>query len=277
MSCPIVTGWWGGYPIVGSQNWWHCIIQCWIEDVLSCCYRLVRRVSKFRISELMTLHHTGSVSDSAICQMLQLKQWISWWQVKMDISLTWWSFVHYTYMTALSLYVCQPDTVHMLVSVWCPYVCVSVLSLSVCVSFLMMLMMMTIYRAKIHLCCNSELIVLEQPQSSTGLFLSLVVCAGYVCVAIIHWTLTWTKGSLSCTQMLMQAIAHGGALTLKESLHWKLTLGRKFLAASGNWTCVSGVMVQCSNQLSYIPWSRYVWMSTCCPCVCQHDLVQCFS
>ena len=34
-------------------------------------------------------------------------------------------------------------------------------------------------------------------------FLSLMVYAGYVCVAIIHQTLTWTTRALSCAQMLM--------------------------------------------------------------------------
>ena len=62
-----------------------------------------------------------------------------------------------------------------------------------------------------------------------------------------------TTGSLSCAQMSMQVIAHGGCRTPKESLHWKLTRGRKSLAASGNQTCVSGLVVWCSNQLSYIP------------------------
>ena len=69
---------------------------------------------------------------------------------------------------------------------------------------------------------------------------------------IIHRTLTWTTGSLSGAQMLMQAIAHGGVRTPKESLRWKLTLEEKFLAAPGNRTCVSGMTVRCSNQLSYI-------------------------
>ena len=63
--------------------------------------------------------------------------------------------------------------------------------------------------------------------------------AGYVCVAIIHRTLIWTTGPLTCAQMLMHAIAHGVVRTPKESLHWKLTLGRRSLAAPGNRTCVS--------------------------------------
>ena len=123
---------------------------------------------------------------------------------------------------------------------------------------------MTIYRARIYPCRNSMLIALEQPQSSSWLFLSLMVRAGYVCVAIIHRTLTWIAGTLSCAQMLNNAIAHGSVRTPKESLHWKLTLGRKSLAAPGNRTCVSGVTVRCCNQLSYIP-SPYFFKSSMVP------------
>ena len=84
-------------------------------------------------------------------------------------------------------------------------------------------------------------------------YLSLMVRAGYVCVAIIHRTLKWTTESLSCAQMLMHAIAHGGVRTPIESLHWKLTPGRKSLAAPGNRTCISCVTVVCFNQPSDIP------------------------
>ena len=51
----------------------------------------------------------------------------------------------------------------------------------------------------------------------------------------------------------MRAIAHGGVRTPKEILHRKLTLGEKSLAVPGNRTCVSGVTIRCSNQLTYIP------------------------
>ena len=67
------------------------------------------------------------------------------------------------------------------------------------------MMIMTIHRARIYPRCNSMLITLERPQSSSWIFLSLIVRAGYVCVAIIHRTLTWTTGSLSCAQMLVNA------------------------------------------------------------------------
>ena len=84
-----------------------------------------------------------------------------------------------------------------------------------------------------------------------------LVCAGYVCVTIIHRTLTQSIGSLTCAQMLMQAIAHGVVRTPKESLHWKLTLGRKSLAALGNRTCISRVTVWCSiSWATSHPWVR---------------------
>ena len=134
--------------------------------------------------------------------------------------------------------------------------------------------MMIIYRVWIYPCCNSILVVLEWPQPSSYCF-SLMVYAGYLCVAIIHQNLTWTTGSLMCAKMLMHAIAHGGVRTLRESLHWKLTLGRKSLATPGNWTCISSVMVRYSNRPSYIPshhednaiqlanfWHRCLWLGS---------------
>ena len=77
-----------------------------------------------------------------------------------------------------------------------------------------------------------------------------MVRAGYLCVAIIHQTLTRTTGSLTCAQMLMHVSAHVGVRALKGSLHRKLTLGRKSLVILGNRTCVSGTMVQCSTNLA---------------------------
>ena len=58
--------------------------------------------------------------------------------------------------------------------------------------------------------------------------------------------------------MLMRATVQWGVRTLKQSLHWQLTPGRTPLAAPGNRTCVSGVTVRSSNQLSYIPSSLLV-------------------
>ena len=67
-----------------------------------------------------------------------------------------------------------------------------------------------------------------------------------------------------------------------ESLHWKLTLGEKSLAAPGKRTCISGALVQCSNQLSYIPthligllaghqWSVGQLVGWCLPGCCLSD------
>ena len=58
------------------------------------------------------------------------------------------------------------------------------------------------------------------PCATTIIKLIIFVAYGacWVCVAIIHRTLTWTTGSLSCAQMLMHAITHRGVGTPKESL-----------------------------------------------------------
>ena len=81
----------------------------------------------------------------------------------------------------------------------------------------------------------------------------LTVHAGSFNVSIIHRTLTWPTGSLTCAQMLMRAIAHEGCTdTVRESA-LKVDSGRKSLAALGNRTCVGSVPVQCCNRLSYIP------------------------
>ena len=53
------------------------------------------------------------------------------------------------------------------------------------------------------------------------------VHAGCFSVSIIHRTLAWTTGFLTCAQMLMHAIAHGGCTdTVKESA-LKVDSGRK--------------------------------------------------
>jgi len=46
---------------------------------------------------------------------------------------------------------------------------------------------------------------------------------------------------LTCAQMLMHVSAHGGLYGNCKSLHWRLTLGKNSLAASGTWTSVSTV------------------------------------
>ena len=86
--------------------------------------------------------------------------------------------------------------------------------------------------------------------------------AGYVCVAIIHRSdmdhgifnvhIHIRPNARDCPQ--------GCTLrTSKESLHWKLTRGRKSLAAPGNRTWVCGVTVRCStNCTSSQPQPQYI-------------------
>ena len=95
-------------------------------------------------------------------------------------------------------------------------------------------------------------------------------------VSIIHQTLTWTTGSLTCTQMLMHVIAHVGVWTpiRQSALKLKLTLGEKSLAAPGDRTCVSSMPVRFSTNWATSPPSfwhcRTIW--SCQPCFWHHDL-----
>ena len=78
--------------------------------------------------------------------------------------------------------------------------------------------------------------------------------AGCFSVSIIHRTLTWTTGSLTCAQMLMRAIAHRDIRTHVRESAQKVDSGRKSLATPGNQTCVSGVPFRCStNELHPLP------------------------
>ena len=65
-----------------------------------------------------------------------------------------------------------------------------------------------------------------------------------VVFSLIRRTLAWTTGSLTCAQMSMHAIVHRAVRTSSESLHWKLTLGEKYLAAPGIGTYLSSVPVR---------------------------------
>ena len=79
-----------------------------------------------------------------------------------------------------------------------------------------------------------------------------MVRAGYVHVAIIHRTLTRTKGSITSTQMSMYATAHGGVRTLKES--WlKVDSGKKIPCRSGELNLRQRHDGPMLHQLSCIP------------------------
>ena len=59
------------------------------------------------------------------------------------------------------------------------------------------------------------------------------VYAGCFSVSIIHQTLTWTRGSLTCTQMLMHVIAHEGVQTHERDSSLKVDSGRKIPCRTG--------------------------------------------
>ena len=54
-----------------------------------------------------------------------------------------------------------------------------------------------------------------------------MVHAGCFGVSIIHQTLTWTAGSLTCTQMLLRAIAHRGCTDTERESALNVDSGRK--------------------------------------------------
>ena len=66
---------------------------------------------------------------------------------------------------------------------------------------------------------------------------------GCFSVSIIHQTPSWSRGSLTCTLMLMRAIAYGGVQTHVRESALKVDSGRIFLAAPGTQTCISGLTV----------------------------------
>ena len=57
--------------------------------------------------------------------------------------------------------------------------------------------------------------------------------AGCFSISIIHRTLTWTTGSLTCAQMLMHAVAHGGVQTHVKESALKADSGRKIPSRTG--------------------------------------------
>ena len=59
------------------------------------------------------------------------------------------------------------------------------------------------------------------------------VHAGCFGVSIIHRTLTWTAGSLTCAQMLMHTIAHGGVRSHVRESALKVDSGRKIPCRTG--------------------------------------------
>ena len=82
-----------------------------------------------------------------------------------------------------------------------------------------------------QLCCPNEIFF----RGKFGLLSATepTVYAGCFSVSTIHRILTWTTGSLTCTQMLTHATAHGGCTdTVREST-LKVDSGRKIPCLSG--------------------------------------------
>ena len=76
---------------------------------------------------------------------------------------------------------------------------------------------------------------------------------GVLGVSLIHRTLTWTIWSLTCAQMLMHAIAHGGCRdTVRESA-LKVDSGRKIPCRTGESNLRQLRASPMLYQLSYIP------------------------
>ena len=79
------------------------------------------------------------------------------------------------------------------------------------------------------------------------------VQAGYSSVSILHRILTWTTRSLTCSQMVMHATAHGGARTHVRESALKVDSERNISCRTGEsnlrqTACRSDTL----NQLSYI-------------------------
>ena len=79
------------------------------------------------------------------------------------------------------------------------------------------------------------------------------VHAGSFSVSIIQRTLTWTTGSLTCAQILMHAIAHGGVRTHVRQSALKADSGRKIPCHTGESNLRQQHAGPMLYQLSYIP------------------------
>ena len=78
------------------------------------------------------------------------------------------------------------------------------------------------------------------------------VQAGCFSVSIIHRTLTWTTGSLTCAPLLMHAIAHRGVRTRVRASALKVDSGRKIPCRTGESKLRQRRAGPTLYQLSYI-------------------------
>ena len=80
-----------------------------------------------------------------------------------------------------------------------------------------------------------------------------IVHARCFSVSIIYRTLTWTKGSLTCAQMLMHAIAHGGVRAHVKESALKVDFERKITCRTEESNLRQRRDGPTLYQLSYIP------------------------
>ena len=79
------------------------------------------------------------------------------------------------------------------------------------------------------------------------------------CVSIIHRTLAWTTGSLTCAQMLMHAIALGSVQTHVRESALKVESGRKKPLPHRGIEPASAAWRSNALPMSYIPLERFTW------------------
>ena len=87
------------------------------------------------------------------------------------------------------------------------------------------------------------------------------VHAGSFSVSIIHRTLTWTTGSLTCSQMLVHAIAHESVRTPVRESSLKVDSGRKIPCRTGESNLRQRRDGPTLYQLSYIVPTPFLIMS----------------
>ena len=93
----------------------------------------------------------------------------------------------------------------------------------------------------------------EESQLRQSRFIQPTVLAGYFSVPVIHRTLTWTTGSLTCAQMLMHATAHGSARAHVRESALKVDSGRKIPCRTEESHLGQRRAGPTLYQLSYIP------------------------
>ena len=103
------------------------------------------------------------------------------------------------------------------------------------------------------------------------------VHAGCFSVSTIHWTLTWTTGSLTCAQMLMHVIAHRvyGWTHVRES-ELKVASGRKSLPAPGNQIASAAWRSDALTKWPTSPPKLFFFLSFFFLCVHMASYINCF-